>query len=219
MTRLRPALLGLALVIAYGTAEGVVTHRWAGSDDLDRASARLAAVPLEIGEWEGTARVMNPKEAALAELHGYAMGEYTRKGMGDTVSVLLVCGRGGPITLHTPDVCFAGLGYELRGEPERHPVPAAGGGPAEFWAGRFEKPGGVGPQRLTILWGWSTGGEWEAADTPRLRYGRAPVLYKLYFVHALDDRAPAPAADAVLADFVRAFLPAARAVLNPPPAE
>src|SRR5262245_13026212 len=130
MTRLLPALLALALVVAYGVAEGTWTGRWVPAAAPHEAAARLADVPTTLGDWQGKDQTLDHRVAAQAELSGSLLRYYTHKTTGETLTVLLVCGRPGPVSVHTPDVCFVGSGYALPQPPARQHVPA--GGPDEF---------------------------------------------------------------------------------------
>src|SRR5262245_28962108 len=124
MARLAPVLVALALVVGYGVAEGVSTHRWWESAALTRAAGRLADVPRTVGDWEGKDNEMDPRQAAAARLRGYVTRQYVRRGSNESVTVLLVCGQGGPVSAHTPDVCFAGIGYSTKAPPKVHKVEA-----------------------------------------------------------------------------------------------
>lgn len=218
MARLIPAILGLALLVSYGVAEGLATNRWRDAGDLDRAAARVADVPKTIGDWEARDEELGARETVVAGIRGGVLRKYARRGTGDVVTVLLICGRGGPMSVHTPDVCFAGNGYQTKGAPRRHAVETAGPAPAEFWAARFDKPG-ADHDALGIMWAWTVDGRWDAADNPRVRFGRSPAVYKLYLIHPVADPDAHPATDPVLADFARGFLPAARTALFPAPTE
>src|SRR5262245_29906799 len=111
MARLLPPLTVLAVVAFSGAVHGVWTNRWAGSDGLAQAAARLEQVPLTLGDWDGRPLEVNPREAALTEAAGYVHRQYVNRRTGSVVSVALLCGRAGPISVHTPEVCYAGAGF------------------------------------------------------------------------------------------------------------
>lgn len=212
----RTLLLSVAVLATagFGVAEGIWTGRWAGSGDLDRAAARVAAVPRVVGPWEGADRELDAREIRVGRLRGSLMRTYTHRQSGETVSVMVLCGQAGPIAAHTPDVCFQGQGLTMTAAPARRPV-TAGRDQGAFWGTRFERPGGGADGGSLALWGWSAGGGWEAAESPRVRYARAKFLYKLYVIRPLAGAATG-ADDAVLAAFLADFLPAADAALFPP---
>lgn len=179
---LAAALLLLAL---SGVVHGLWTGRWGPSPDLAGAAARCQQVPQTLGDWEGRPLEINQTQLEVAEVVGHVARQYVNKHTGQRVSLILICGRPGPISVHTPDVCYAGAGYAPVGDMERAGVPAVADGPAsEFLTLRFKKPG-VAAEPLRIFWAWSDRGPWRAPENPRLSFARAPVLYKLYVVRAL----------------------------------
>jgi hypothetical protein len=214
----RNLLLSVALLatVAFGVAEGIWAGRWSPSDDLDRAAARVADVPRVVGEWEGTDRELDAREVQVGRLRGHLMRTYTHRQTGESVAVMVLCGQPGPIAAHTPDVCFQGQGMTMAGQPARRPIPAAGATPAgEFWAARFDRPGGGVDGSSLAVWGWSVGTGWEAAESPRVRYARSRFLYKLYVIRALTVPGQPGADDHVLTGFLADFLPAAQVALFP----
>lgn len=185
MSRMFPALFGLALMIAFGVAEGLWANRWQKSDAPQRAAERLAEVPMNVADWQGESRELDAQQIAKAELSGYLYRRYVNERTQEAVTILLVCGRAGPVSLHSPDVCYQGAGYHLsepqsRRDVSRENMPE----PVECWVGQFQKDGAV-PDPLRIFWTWSTNGRWQAPDTPRLAFARADALYKLYVIRDL----------------------------------
>jgi hypothetical protein len=208
--RIPPVLIGLPIVVAFGVAEGRWTNRWSMSDELQQATARLAGVPLTIGAWEGHDEALDERQVVQAEMSGYLSRQYVDRRSGRSLWVLLVCGRPGPTSLHTPDVCLPANGYGETATPERV-SPTGEAEPAEFWMARFQKAGDL-PEPRQLLWSWSAGGPWMAPDHPRFAFGRYPFLYKLYVVQPLVGTDDATAA-ADRAEFLTSFLPTVNAAL------
>src|SRR5438105_14630611 len=125
-------------VLASGAVSGVMTRRWAPSVDLD-AAAQRAQLPLEAGDWIGRHLTVTPAEVQAAQAAGILRRTYTDRRTGHTVGVSLVCGRGGPVSRHTPEVCYPNSGFEEIGRPARLSVD--GENLAQFWLQRFRKPG------------------------------------------------------------------------------
>ena len=132
---------------------------------------------------------LDAEDVSQARLAGYSWRRYQNTATGDAVSVLLLCGRPGPLSVHTPDACYGGGGYEMAAPPRRVTAQAA-----EFWTARFRKSGSATPEDLRIWWSWNAAGAWKAADSPRLDFARFPVLYKLYVI--VEDASAARSADA-----------------------
>jgi exosortase len=200
-------LVALAIVVLQGLVHGWWIDRWTVSDEPGASAARLADVPLTMGEWDGEALALDPHHQAIGEIRGYLFRRYVHRSRKTVLSVLLVCGRPGPISVHTPDVCYRGAGFEPIAPPARRTVAAPPAAPAEFWTASFRKRDAVTPTRLCIFWAWNEKKGWHAVDYPRLVFARAPALYKLYVVRettAADDSADAQP----IVDFLQVFLPA-----------
>jgi hypothetical protein len=206
MIRLLPVLSAIPLLLAYGVAEGLWTDRWRLSPELEEAPAKLARVPERVGPWRGQELELDPRQAQQAELRAWLLRRYVHRQTGEVLTVLLVCGRPGPVTVHGPEVCYPGAGFVPAGGRVRHEVEAEGlSGPAELWAERYEK-GGALPEYLQLYYGWNPGGGWVAADRPRFAFARARALYKLYVVRQVSRR-DEPAEQDPVPDFLRLFLP------------
>lgn len=208
MLRKLPLLTALPLLVGAGVAEGLWTNRWTSAAALQTAAGRLADVPPSAGAWEGETLPLEKRQADLAGLRGYLYRRYAHATTGDTLSVLVVCGRPGPVAVHTPDVCYGGAGFEKAGRPERWNAGHLDAG-AQFWSARFKKPGVTGEQ-LRIRWAWATAGPWQAADNPRLAFAGSASLYKIYLIQQVTGTE-----DSAAEDFLRRFLPQLRQALFP----
>lgn len=184
VTRVLPVLLALLIVIASGAVHGRWTGRWSHSRALDDAVAHLARVPKVVGDWEGRDTPIDPEELQAAGVAGHVLRRYENRRGGGVVDVFLVCGRPGPISVHQPEVCYSGAGYEL--VDARVPVTVEAG-PSQsdrFWRINVQKVGAVLPDRLHILYGWSTEGSWKASESARLDFAGSEALFKLYVIRA-----------------------------------
>jgi hypothetical protein len=214
MTRAAPLLTVFAVVVASGVIPGAWSNRWTSSAALERSAARLADLPLTLGDWDGQEDKLDDGQVAAAEVAGHLLRRYVNRRTGDVVSVLVLCGRPGPVSLHTPEVCYRGAGYDQVGARVKQPVPGPGG---ECWACRFQKPAAPTPENLRVFYTWNGGGPWEAPDNPRLHFARRPALYKLYVIRPML-REDEPAAEDPALGLLRTLLPASRAVFFPAPA-
>jgi hypothetical protein len=161
-------------------------------------------MPVTVGDWDGRAGELDERQKKVAELSGDSVCEYVNRRTGGVVSTLLVCGRPGPVSVHAPEFCYAGIGYELAGTPVRWRDPYLAG--VELWVSDFHKPRAISPDRLRIFYAWSANGEWSAPESPRLAYFREPALYKLYVTRKML-QAEEPLEDDPAVDFLRVFLP------------
>jgi hypothetical protein len=212
--RTLPTAVVFSLILTSGAVPGLWTGRWVPSAVLEEGAARLSSIPPTAGDWDSQALEVDPRQLEVARASGHLHRRYVDRRSGRAVVVLLLCGPPGPISVHTPDVCFRGAGYEEVAAPARYTAP--GDADAQFWVRRFQKQAAV-PVPVRVLYGWSTWGAWEAPDHPRWTFASRPVLYKLYLIRelarkdeALDETDPA-------LDLLRALLPQLRSALAPDP--
>jgi hypothetical protein len=114
------------------------------------------------------------------------------------------------MAVHTPEVCYHGAGYELRGPPTPFALPTETS--QQLWTARFDKRVGR-PGQLRLYWGWNAQGNWQAATTPRWQFRGEPFLYKLYVSHEI--ASPTAAEVDPTPEFLRAFVPVMQQTLFP----
>src|SRR5947209_377457 len=130
----------VSLVLGTGLAHGLWTNRWLNSDEPGVSAARFNSLPLDIGDWHGTESKMDPGSLAIGQIANYKSRSYVNLQTRAEFSVLVVCGRPGPISAHTPEVCFPGAGYQMVGDPVAVSLPLGGDLPdAEFKTARFKR--------------------------------------------------------------------------------
>ena len=207
MLRYLPVLSAIPIVIFSGIVHGLQTNRWSKPPDIRAAVARLDRVAKTIGDWEGQPQPLDPRDLDKAGIEGALSRRYRNRKNGSTVSVLLVCGRPGPIAVHTPEVCYSGAGFEQLAASVKHSVPRDDTSrPSRFWVANFQRRGPAFSDYLRIFWSWSGSGSWNASESPRRDYASLPLLYKLYLVREVS--APAePLADDPGNAFCQQLLP------------
>ena len=207
----------LALVAGVIAADGYLGGVWGGwsRHELDEAAARVPQAPLTFGDWKGESLDLNAKVVERAGFRGYTVHRYENRRTGAVVQVLLACGRPGPLSVHTPEVCFGGAGFALTGDPTRF-VPDDSPGGSEFFKATFGKKDSPAPEKLRVLWSWNKNGAWRVADNPRWTFAGTPVLYKLYVTQEFYPRDDATDG-ADCAEFLRDFLPLLEPIVKPAP--
>lgn len=203
MRKLTPIVIVAALLVIDGLVYGRWTSRWASPEALNQAVARLEQVPAVIGDWEAeSSRPLSEREAAQAGFTAYLTRTYKNRVNGQSLSVMLACGPSGPLSVHTPDVCYRGAGYEVMKTITKRTEASAN---AELWEARFGKVESITPLELRVLWAWNVRGAWTAPDSPRFAFAGEPALYKLYVVQEVipDDRG----SDQVCQEFLDRLLP------------
>src|SRR5262249_509089 len=115
---------------------------------------------------------------------------------GTIISVNLVCGRPGPVSIHTPDVCYGASGFTVADPIKFQPKSGF-----ECWTAEAVQKKATEQTRLRLFWTWNAGGKWQASgrsdavpgflarllglDSPRIAFASYPVLYKLYLAREL----------------------------------
>lgn len=208
MSRKVPFIIGLTVIVLSGLAHGLWTGRWRSSAELTASVDKLAKVPMEMGDWRGTAMEMDARELKQAGIIGYVYRRYQNSKTGESVTVFLVSGPPGPISVHSPEVCYPGVGYVQQGTRTETSI-----GNDKFWTIRLSKETALSRSKITVHFGWNAKGEWVAPNgDPRLSFATYPVLYKMYLIQ--DQRTPdSDTSSAEGTEFAKIFLPVLRSTL------
>ncbi len=183
--RFHHLLLIAAFLAVSGFVHGMWSNRWSNASRVEGKDL-LSGVAGEIGDWRaGEFLHINPADVPANTKCVSRRFEPLKDGRPLLVS--LTSGSPGAVAVHTPDVCYLGAGYQLRGAVTRQTITLADGKSASFWVGDFVKNRATGDELIRVRWSWSGDGDWQAPDYPRWIFARMPVLYKLYIVHPLND--------------------------------
>jgi hypothetical protein len=194
------------ILLTNGLLEGVLTNRWHRPVELEKGLGRVKRIPMTIGDWRGQADDLDDAVMTRAGIEGYFYGHYENQFSGKKITVLLMCGRPGPLAVHTPDICYRGAGYHQEGSIAKWQQ-EYGNASAEFRRAKFSKDDATNITSLRIAWTWGTAGKWVAPTTPRTTFARLPVLYKLYIVHR-ESASSERADEEVCKGFLEQLLPA-----------
>jgi hypothetical protein len=201
MLRIFAAALASATLIVTGLVHGFWTDRWGNAVEPAEAAARLQDVPTTLGDWE--VREGESKPAAVdPHLAGTLQREYVNVRTGQKVAIMLVCGRFGPVSIHTPEACYGASGYQVGGRTRV----AAPAGRGDFWTADAVRTTANEETKLRIYWAWNAGKGWSPADDARQAFARVPVLHKLYVVRDLNTLEENTRTDPCL-DFMQLLLP------------
>jgi hypothetical protein len=210
MTRILPVATVVVALIACGVVHGLWTDRWVAKLDPASAAARFDGLPLALGDWQGEALEVSPRE--LDGLSGYLARRYVNRDTGDAVTVALMCGRPRTVSIHTPDACYAASGYEVTAPVRVSPDGLTS--PAALWMTEMVRTRAAEQTRQRIFYAWDAGGDWEAPDNPRVAFAGAAALYKLYLLRDLP-AGGAPVADDPCLDLFKRLQPELRQCLFP----
>jgi hypothetical protein len=137
--------------------------------------------------WESQDLKLDPKIIEKAEIAGFLARHYFNRD-GDSFSVFLACGRPGPISLHSPDICYPGAGYRLVTGIKKINVDIPNFlGKVEFAVWEFEIPN-TEKSRIRLYSSWYAKWSWQVPARPRWTFGNQPVLHKLYLSQPLSGK-------------------------------
>lgn len=208
----KPMMALLVLVLLMGAGHGAWTNRWTQTGELKRHLELLDHVPINFGDWKGEEMPYEPEDMARAGINGCIIRRYKNQRTDAAISLLIVCGRGGPISVHTPDVCYASAGYRQVAPQERVQTGEAS---IDVWKAYFEMPSSVLPKKLEISWTWSQDGStWSSPDNPRYAFARFPAVYKMYVVREISSATGVD--DDTSKEFLNRLLPELRSSLGVP---
>ena len=215
-SKLLPAITAIAILLGSGFVHGLWSFRWSAARELQTAKHNLEAVPKQFGDWTSSKdQKLDERQSTVGRIDASMSRIYTNAKTGQVISALIVAGRPGPISAHTPEVCYAGSGFDPAGESTKASIDYGGPNPGEFWTLKVSKPDPARPEHLKIYYGWFAGGRWQApSGESRFRFASYPVLYKLYVVRE-HSRIEGTDFDASV-DFLKSFLPEVQQILNPP---
>jgi hypothetical protein len=197
------AVLASAGLIACGLVHGYWTDRWVPATAPQEAADRLESLPLEIGDWRGERIEVKPTQGGEG-IAGCIQRRYVHRQSGVIMVLALVCGRPGPVSIHTPEVCYGASGYDV-GPRSRYSC-EPGDRPAAFWTADATRIKTTEETRLRLYWGWNSSQGWTATDEPRMEFARFPVLHKLYVLRELSSKDEHPPEEPCEA-FLRVLLP------------
>ena len=167
------------LLIVTGLADGRFADTKGRQQRLMQASKKLASLPLESGDWMGTSIDVDPEELRIAEATGAVLRRYRNRLSGDLVTVLVLCGPPGPISVHPPTACYQARGYRLVDEPQGVTFEDDSRS-HEVLAAEFSNPAGFAEDRVGITWCWTAEGHWTTPENPRFEFADEAALFKLY---------------------------------------
>lgn len=214
-----PWLFVLALTTGSGAAAGLLTNRWGTPADMAAAAERLARVPDEFGDWRLLVEApLEPEVIEMLQCEGWRSRAYRNLQTGDTVHISILLGPPGPISVHTPEVCFTSQGHHLSGPavPRSYAAPPAGEATApsssrarpaaKFWKTTFDPVVGEATT-LIAYYSWCDGDSWQAPRHARLAFGGLPYLFKMQLAtHVV--RRPGHESTDPCDDFLKQFVPA-----------
>lgn len=184
----------IVLTVLTGVVYGRWTQRWGPPPDLQAAATRVD-LPRQIGNWQFLEEQPLADEIVRTlECVGHVNRVYVDKSSGAKVNVAVLVGPPGPISVHTPEICYSSRAYEIATSRQKAFFKRPGGESHALWSTTF-KSKNAGAEQLRVYYGWSVGERWIASQSPRFEFGGRTLLYKIQLatlVAPSDDKAKDP---------------------------
>lgn len=209
MKSLSVGIIGIGLIVAsllVGAVHGRLTNRWGIQPDMKEAARRLESLPEEIEGWECIASERNEHKlddrvSEMLQCQGSVNRVYRNTKTNETISVVVLLGPSGPISVHTPEICYSSQDYRIAADRVEQKVSDK----EDLWDLRLKaKESDAG---LRVMYGWTNDGNWDATVEPRFAYGGRPLLYKIQLAGPVPNE---KADQDACRDFLEAFLPVLR---------
>lgn len=173
------ALIGL-VTLATGVVTGTIGNRWQRPHDLGavaKSLEKITATP-QVGPWRLTETSrLSPQIVQLLHTSGDLSCKYVNDQTGDSVDLVVLVGETGPLSTHSPEVCYSSREYQVVSEPESQRVESAAG-PAELLSMTLSSEGLDG-NLLRVWYAWHNGAQWLAPRNARIDLRAEPFLYKI----------------------------------------
>lgn len=200
------SLILLAATIGAGWMQQSMSHSWGSPRDREVAGKRLlSALPEQMGDWRFDRDVpFTPAVLEVLQKPDHISKVYENMRTGDVVTVAVIVGHPGPVAVHTPEICYSSRDYQVPASRERQEIRAADGKTHGLWTLHLA-PREPGELPIQVMYAWSTGTTWEAAEHPRYSYGGLSHLYKVQLAVASPE-APTQNGYDPAVDFATTFL-------------
>ncbi len=194
---------GATLVTGY--VHGRISDRWGHEPEITLGGKSLAKVPDAFGEWKLVqVEELRKETVRMLQCIGYLDRVYEHSTTGHRISVVVLLGPVGPISVHTPEICYSSRDYKISDERQLWELESADGQKHEFWDLRM-KSNDIFGSPLRVVYGWTSDDVWHASANPRFEFGGSQYLYKLQL------SGPVPDDDSkfdAVRDFLSEFVPA-----------
>lgn len=214
-----PVVVAVALIGSATFVQGFWSDRWneAAARALATQAGNYPDIPREFGDWTSEEAPSDERQLKIAGAHASISRTYTNERTGEKVMVFMILGKSRDVAKHTPDVCYVGSGFRMAHDPRNYRMTTTDG-TADFFTSTFSKQQGNYHTNQRIFWAWSTNGNWEAPDIPRLKYGATTAVNKIYLITEMGQETQNPD-EAPSVEFAHEFLPLASDVIfHEPPA-
>jgi hypothetical protein len=201
-------LVGLTLF--SGIVQGRLSNRWGPTPDLKEAAKKFDRLPRQFGNWRLVQESdLSDRVADMLQCpppKGYLSGLWVNDVTGEKVTAFIVLGPPGPISVHTPDICYSSKDYEIVEERAPVQIQTPEGKSHEFWALTLKRKD-VHEEHLRAYYAWGNKDAWHAPNSPRFAFGGDGLLYKIQLAADVPGVTPLEDGD-TCQRFLQGFIPA-----------
>lgn len=179
--RIQPLLLvtaALAMTLASGFIHGDYTGRWRRSADIEKRAEAIERFSQSVGDWQRVAASDVTEEVRRElQLSGARMLQYRHRYTAQTIHLAVLMGPPGPLSAHTPEICYSVEAYAQLGDAKVVTVTSADGSQHHVWKVSFAHESSS--EQLDVFYTWNASDGWQAPTNPRMAFGSSPYLYKV----------------------------------------
>lgn len=193
------------LTVPPALVNGHILRRWGVGHELQTHAATLEKIPTEVGAWRYVApgQPIHATVIKQLELQGYLHRVYEHSQTHQQIQLLLLVGPAGPLVRHPPEICYGNQANELL-ESGMLTVKSEGR-LAHFQLLAFRSEAAVVDDFL-VAYAFGSHGVWDKPESPRLKYGGEPMLYKLQALTSSSAEFDRKKPDG-MADFLASLIP------------
>ena len=154
-------------------------NRWGNSEALQQAADRLRKpLATQLGNWrlQGE-QPFGTDVLRLLQCPAHFCCTYINVQTGDNITVAVLVGPPGPISAHSPEVCYPSQDFQMTSTRKAFKVRDRSGQEHSLWQLTLQETG-VNALPLRVIYGWGTGDDWTATDSPRFAHAQAPTFIK-----------------------------------------
>ncbi|PHR95882.1 MAG: hypothetical protein COA78_29435 [Blastopirellula sp.] len=199
------------VVVSLTILSGVVYERTSRYDETSQraneAAQKLNELPEIIGAWRlDTQKPLDETAERILQCNGYLNNTYVNDTTGQFVHVAVLLGPTGPISVHTPEICYSSRDYDISEDRNAISISEKENGGHTLWSLDLLKKD-LQASKLRVYYAWSFGEKWEATEEPRYYYAGKPFLYKIQLACSVPAVESEDEIDAGQ-EFLKQFLPA-----------
>jgi hypothetical protein len=165
------------LTVLGGILRGQLSGRWGVAQDAMVANSVIESLPKEFAEWklveEGK---MSDVVVQTLQCSQYALRTY-RNSSGEQVTVAVLAGPPGPISVHTPEICYSSREFTIIQDRVSSSFKTPQGN-HDFWQLELQSKD-VDAMKMNVYYAWTDGKLWHSSQSPRIQYAGSPFLFKL----------------------------------------